>query len=197
MKKTIFTMLLLVSIFLFAGCSGKAMDLEDIQTNTIMIMKDGTVSSATIEEFNKAYYSEEELKVFSQAEIGHFNKNNKEDDYVIMDALQVKEGMASMILSYKNMEQYALINHVETEDFTMEEAKSSGKMPVDFIEASTGNTIPWEEFSSNDKLRVLVVSEELDIVVSGKIQYYTGAAFLNENSVHSDGKQESVIIYKP
>lgn len=196
MKKRTFSILLLMSSCLFAGCGNQTLDLDKIQTNTIMIEKDGAISSATVEEFEKSYYSEEGLKVFVEQEIGAYNKKNREDS-VILDSMQVKDGTASLLISYENIEQYAQINRVEAGNFTMEEAKQNIAIPTEFTDASANENVSWEEISSDSKYKVAVVNEPMDIIVTGKVKYYSGGVLLNESTVQSDGTQTCVVVYKP
>lgn len=200
MKKQVMGILLVFSIFLLVGCKkeepeGFSLSAGDVQVNTLLIGKDGSVQSSLVEEFDKDYYDKDELKSFIDTEIEKYTKVHGEGS-VLVHSLEQKENVVSVVFDYHTMEDYERFNHVEAKYYTMEQAIEADVIPESMMIVDKDGEISKTEVEKKEKYKVIVVNEELDIVVNGTIQYYENAAVLNKTTVQSTGDGTSVIVFK-
>lgn len=199
MKKITFYAMLTVCLILMVGCKRKDIVItdEDVKTNTILVKNDGTVQSATVEEFDKSYYNLTELNTFISDNVNKYNQQNGENA-ITLTSLEQKDGNAVLILSFSNIDHYKTFNKVDLNLLTAKEAKSSNlTLPDVFASASDGSYISKDVALKNDKYRVLVLHENIDVYVDGTIKYYSDGALISKSKMQSAADGETVIIYKP
>ena len=198
MRKIIIGIMIIFSMVLFTGCKGKSLKMGDFETNTLLVNQDGSVQGGFIEEFTKNYYSKEDLKEFAEAELSEYNNNGKN---IKIDTLEVKNNMAHMIMTFPSMEVYMDFIGLDNYCMTLKEAldQKAEELPDTLSSVKgDGKKIKSDEIASSEDLRVLLVSEALDVVVNGKIKYYSSGAILNESKIQTKPPAGgySVIIFK-
>ncbi len=198
MKKYFFAAILLLMVLAVTGCSKKEINItaEDITTNTMLVKRNGTLQVAIVEDFTKAYYKLGELEEFVKKEISTYNQTAGTDAVAIKE-LSMKNGKAVMLLSYSGMALYSAFNKVTAAYYSADTKDVSLELPDQFINAKNGTKVDHSTAFKNGKNRVLVVYEPYDIIVDGKVKYYSGNATMAEDVVKSSGEGATVVIYEP
>jgi hypothetical protein len=198
MKKLKLFTLVFIFLFILVGCKNaySSLKLDNIKTSTILVKGNGEVQAAVVEKFNKSYYDKDDLKNYINTEIKLFN-DFAGSNVVKLGKFQVKDNVSSLLITYKNMEQYAKFNHIDAQYMTVEEAESKSLLPFTFKNAKNNEDIGKDKVLEKEKYKVLILNEKYDVKVDGKIKYYSNAEPLNSEMVHTSGKKTSVIIFKP
>lgn len=196
-RKKIFAGGLVMILCLLAGCKGEntQLDAKNLERNTLSVNKKGVVEDAMVETFDKNYYSDEELEVYLKVIVSEYNSTAGEDS-VKMDSFHVEDGMARAVFTYKNMNHYKALT--ESEAAFQAFSDIQGELTGDFQDME-GNTKSLEDISGSSdvsKYNVLVLTDALDVIVDGTIQYYSNCDVLGDSSVHTSGEEPSVIIFK-
>ncbi len=198
MKKSILVSILSLMVVLLFGCSTeKAINVDEVKTNTILFKNDGTIQAATVETFDKDYYSSEELKTFITDKINEYNGTNTTDPAITLNKLKVESGNAALLLNYTKIEDYNTFNEKNVIFTTAEAAKSADNMPEVFVNASNGAFVAPEVALKNNKYKVIILNDNTELVVDGKIKYFTNGELVSKSRFQASGEKESVIIYKP
>lgn len=198
MKKRLLGILLaLCCCILFFGCSRKKenmLEAGEVKVNTLLINSNGTVQSSLVEEFNKSYYVKSELEDYIRKEIEKYNRRAG-TEAVSMHSLEVTDGVASVVFNYADLSHYADFNHVEALLTTVSEL--SDILPGTLLSADKNEETDKDTIlEKNGKMKAVVVEEELDVIVSGKVKYFSNGALLNKNTVQTPGDGTSIIIFK-
>lgn len=196
-RKKIFAGGLVMILCLLAGCKGEntQLDAKNLERNTLSVNKKGVVEDAMVETFDKNYYSDEELEVYLKVIVSEYNSTAGEDS-VKMDSFHVEDGMARAVFTYKNMNHYKALTESGADFQAFSDIQ--GELTGDFQDME-GNTKSLEDISGSSdvsKYNVLVLTDALDVIVDGTIQYYSNCDVLGDSSVHTSGEEPSVIIFK-
>lgn len=200
MKKVTLIVLSTLMLVVATGC-GKDNDsitAKNVTKNAIIIKKNNTVQSSVVEDFDKDYYSSQELEEFIEEEMADYNgKHGK--DAVAMDSIHITDQKASVVFNYKSIEEYAEFNNVNAHIVTMEEASSNEDINqiAEFIDYKTDETVEKMTALSNPDAKVLIVEEALEIKLAGEIQYYSNADKTDKNVLQSNGNGITVVVFTP
>ncbi len=200
MKKAVLYTILVISFILLAGCKRKNIKLntKDAEANTVVIKKDGTVQAATVEEFSKEYYSLDALSNFITKEINKFNKTVGSETAITIDSLEMNGKTAVLILTYQNLDTYAAFNEVEAVTVGVDALSSSKlELPDVFVKEDGGAYVKQEEALKNEKYKVVMINDNVNLMVEGSIKYYANCILVNSYTIQTAPKDASVIIYKP
>ena len=198
MKKLILCTILLFLAFGAVSCSKDKISItpEEITVNTLIARTNGNLQVATVEEFDKNYYKIEELKSFIEKEIDAYNKKTGEEK-ITVDTIEAHDGKAVMVLSYNGMEPYSTFNEVPAAYFNGGLKEVSLDLPTTLINASNESLASTKEIIQNEKYKILVLYEPYDIIVEGKVKYYSeNAEILEENKVKGAAEGLTVVVYK-
>lgn len=197
MKKWRLFALLIMCICLLAGCKKAYTTLSgNVETNTILVKEDGKVQTAIVEDFDKEYYDQDTLKAFIEATVSDFNTLTGENT-VKVGSLKINDEVAKVLFTYKDMDTYASFNDVEAKFMTVEEADANNLLPETFYDVKGTEEVSKSKILEKGKYKVIVLNEEYDVVVDGKIKYYSGAVPINSKTVQTTGKETSIIVFKP
>ncbi len=201
MKKIIFCSLIIAVMTGIIGCSrgAKSLDINEISENTMLARANGTLQVATVEEFNKDYYSFEELTEFVKNQVDAYNAKAGGDKVTIgTNDLLKKNDKAIMLLTYSGMDQYTAFNEVTAAYFTGGIKDNPLALPDSLVNAGNNSQTGTQEVIQNGKYKILVVNEPYNIVVDGKLKYYSGnAKLLEDDVVRSADEGMTVIVFKP
>lgn len=198
MKKSILVSILsLMVIFLFGCSTEKSINVDEVKANTILLKNDGTIQAATVETFDKDYYSSEELETFITDKINEYNGSNTTEPAITFGKLKVESGKATLLLKYTNLEDYNTFNEKGVVFTTAEGAKGSDNLPEVFVNASNGAFVAPDVALKNNKYKVIVLNDTTELVVDGKIKYFTNGELISKSRFKASGEKESVVIYKP
>lgn len=198
MKKYTFAATLLLIVLTVAGCSKKEINItaEDITANTLLMKRNGTLQVAIVEDFSKEYYKLSELEEFVKKEINSYNQTAGSDAVTIED-LSLKNGKAVMLLGYSGMAHYSAFNKVSAAYFSADTKDVALELPDQYVNAKNGSKADAATALKNGKNRVLVIYEPYDIIVDGKVRFYSANATMEGEVVKSSGEGATVVIYEP
>lgn len=189
---------LLCFLILFAcmGLSACGSD-SDADTNTIILENDGSVTSVIYEEFQKEYYSEEELKEFMTQEVAEYNQQKV--DAVSVSKIEVEEGNVKVIMKFKTAEDYAAFNGKNFFYGTIKEAYDLGmNLDVTLLDIKDeGNEVEKADLLEMGEKKLIVFDEAVHVRVSGKIAYASeDLTVYKEKEVASMVEEDSYIVLK-
>ncbi len=211
MKKIYSICLAMLLFMMLSGCSTSYPD-----TDTVYIQKNGSVQEATVESFEKDYYSEEELKEFITAAIEAYEEEH-EDGGVEMKSFEIEEGTAKLMMKYDSCKNYEDFNGRELFAGTVVQTIAAGySFDTDFVEVEDGALVggPFDteqseaaagavsvsEVTSNEDYKVVVLNEDTDVVVKGQICYVSAGSVTVKDkktaSVTTRNEGLSYIVYK-
>jgi hypothetical protein len=127
MKKVSILLAAILVVGLFAGCGKFTSD-----TNALYIKKDGTIEAASIETFDKDYYEDSELETFIDDEISAYESSGGSGT-VKKDSFQIKDGTASLYMTYSGWEAYAAFNEKTLYTGTVADAIAAGYSMDDVV----------------------------------------------------------------
>ena len=198
MKKIVLCMTFLLLIIGTAGCTKEDMNIsiDDITTNTLLAKSNGELQVATVENFNKPNYKISELKDFIKQEIDTYNKSAGEEKIKIIDVVQ-HEDKAIMLLNYTGMDQYATFNKVTAAYFTGGVKDISLDLPATLINVKNNSLANTKEILQNEKYRILVLNEPGEIIVDGKVKYYSeNSKLLEDNKIQGATEGMTIIVFR-
>ncbi|MEG1992315.1 MAG: hypothetical protein RR056_02935 [Acetivibrio sp.] len=187
----------ILSSCLLMGCkSGSTnLDAKNLENMTLSVNKAGNIQMGMVESFDKSYYDETELKNYLEEVITEYNKTAGKNA-VKMSSFFVENKRASAVFVYDQMKNYKELNETKGEYLSLEEAKS---ILPDILKTPKGEEKTVDEIlaeTDSKKYKVLFIEEEYDVIVDGKVKYYSNGECLNEESVHTPAADTSVIIFK-
>ncbi|BCN32310.1 hypothetical protein [Anaeromicropila herbilytica] len=189
---------LLLSL-VFTGCNsnGESLSVGELKENTLLVYKEGNLQEGIVEDFDKSYYNQSTLEKYIEKEIEDYN--TKAGKKVIKKKSYVVKGKeVKLILSYKDFKSYSKFNNITADYLTPEKARENKKIPELLVDAGDSSLVKKVAALKGDGYRVLILSDEYHVTVSGRILYYSNAALLNGKSVQTlDEEKYSVVVYKP
>lgn len=198
MKRILISICILMLIMSMSACNKADTNLvaEEISVNTILAKPDGALQVATIEPFDKPYYSLTGLEEFVVKEVNAYNQKAGADK-ISVEKIQIVNQNAVMMLSYTGMDQFCAFNEVPGAYFNGGMENISLDLPKSLVNAK-GELEASAEIISNEKYKVLVLFEPYDIIVDGTVKYYSdNAKLLEKNKVHGAESGMTVVVYKP
>jgi uncharacterized protein (DUF2344 family) len=182
-----------------AGCSREELFIttDNISVDTLLAKANGQLQVATVEEFDKSYYNLTELEDFVSKEIEVYNQTAGETKITFED-VQLNSGKAIMLLTYTGMDQYTAFNEVTAAYFNGGVKNNPLDMPATLINTKNESLVSTEEVLQNAKYKVLVMNEPYDIIVDGKIKYYSeNSKLVDDNKIQCAAEGMTVIVFKP
>lgn len=180
---------------LLTGCKSSGLSVGDYKTNTLLVDKKGGVQSGLIETFDKDYYDKDELEQYLTDVVDEVNKERGKDSMELV-SLKISKGKARAVISYQDMDSYSDANNVEAAYLSLEDGEEY--LP-DVLKSLDGNEVTKEELMQDDaadKMQMIVLNEEYDVMAPGAILYYAEGSVINDSLVHTNQDVTSVIIFK-
>lgn len=186
---------------LMAACGTKL----DVQENTIALQRNGKILEAAVETFDESYYKEDELNSYIQNAVDDYTAEHGKKSVSVTES-KVEEKKAYLTLQYENAETFQDFSGIECFSGSIVEAQSAGyDFEQDFYPVTDGKadkkTVRGSSLLEDDDLKVLIVKENSDLIVPGKIAYVSteGTEVTSEKQVNVTQKQqdtdESVLVY--
>lgn len=186
---------------LMAACGTKL----DVQENTIALQRNGKILEAAVETFDQSYYKEDELNRYIQNAVDDYTAEHGKKSVSVTES-KVEEKKAYLTLQYENAETFQDFSGIECFSGSIVEAQSAGyDFEQDFYPVTDGKadkkTVRGSSLLEDDDLKVLIVKENSDLIVPGKIAYVSteGTEVTSEKQVNVTQKQqdtdESVLVY--
>lgn len=186
MKRKIKRILLVSMVFaamLLSGCS----DTGNIEQNTIVVKKDGTILGAIIEDFSDSKYVSEELKAMLEEEIAAYNAKAGEGKVALETYEVTEDKKVKVYLEYASFEDYAGFNEETFFVGTVSEAYEAGYEFVDMENVTEeGTPIGKADVLEKGSMKMVIFEEPVHVRVNGKITYVS-------SGVVAEGKKEAVV----
>lgn len=195
-KRIRFGACFLLVLLMVCGCGDKSiLNLKEIENDTLYVSKEGKLELADVEQFDKSYYSDSELKDFVKETIEDYN-TQEEAGKVRLEDFSVKDQVAKVLLSFDSADTYEGFQGEKLKVLTSKEVESNLVLPESFVKATDGSTVGKDEVLAEKDLHYLIVEGVLDIQLDGTIVYYSDASLIGDNLIQTTGEQIAVIIYK-
>lgn len=186
---------------LLGACGAKL----DVQENTIALQRNGKILEAAVESFDQSYYDQEELDTYVQNAVDDYTAEHGKKSVSVTDS-KVEEKKAYLTLQYENAETFSDFTGIECFSGSIVEAQSAGyDFDLDFYPVTDGKadtkTVKGSTLLDDDDLKVLIVKENSDLIVPGKIAYVSteGTEVASEKQVNVTQKEqdtdEAVLVY--
>lgn len=186
---------------LLGACGAKL----DVQENTIALQRNGKILEAAVESFDQSYYDQEELNTYVQNVVDDYTAEHGKKSVSVTDS-KVEEKKAYLTLQYENAETFSDFTGIECFNGSIVEAQSAGyDFDLDFYPVTDGKadtkTVKGSTLLDDDDLKVLIVKENSDLIVPGKIAYVSteGTEVASEKQVNVTQKEqdtdEAVLAY--
>lgn len=177
----------------------------DVQENTIALQRNGKILEAAVESFDQSYYDQEELNTYVQNAVDDYTAEHGKKSVSVTDS-KVEEKKAYLTLQYENAETFSDFTGIECFSGSIVEAQSAGyDFDLDFYPVTDGKadtkTVKGSTLLDDDDLKVLIVKENSDLIVPGKIAYVSteGTEVTSEKQVNVTQKEqdtdEAVLVY--
>lgn len=169
--------------------------MKKMDKNTVYLKEDNTVESLSIEDFDKSYYKEEELKSFIDEEV-KAQQEARGEESVSVSEFKVEDKKVTLDLKYQSVEDY-----VQFTDTVLETGVYSEQVfqaPFTFIDADSKEEVV-DGIKEDGELQYVKIKdpEEIQVLVDGDVLYYSKSIELvKKNLVKVPAGTESVILYK-
>ncbi len=186
---------------LLGACGAKL----DVQENTIALQRNGKILEAAVESFDQSYYDQEELDTYVQNAVDDYTAEHGKKSVSVTDS-KVEEKKAYLTLQYENAETFSDFTGIQCFSGSIVEAQSAGyDFDLDFYPVTDGKAdtkaVKGSTLLDDDDLKVLIVKENSDLIVPGKIAYVSteGTEVTSEKQVNVTQKEqdtdEAVLVY--
>jgi hypothetical protein len=195
MQKIKIALSLCIFSLIFAGCS---LQEKEIESNTVVIQKDGSISDVIIEDFDQSVYDLAELESMAKEEIALYQETAGENKITI-DTMEVVENKLHLKMDFASYEDYAAYNSKTFFVGTLADAYAAG-YSLDITMVSEKNS---DEVLVNDDLMQMglsnvVISDYTGIIrCPSKVLYYSeGAVLVDKTQVAGLTDDLTYVIYK-
>ncbi len=202
MKKRMAALGCCIGMSMLLGACGAKLD---VQENTIALQRNGKILEAAVESFDQSYYDQEELDTYVQNAVDDYTAEHGKKSVSVTES-KVEEKKAYLTLQYENAETFSDFTGIECFSGSIVEAQSAGyDFDLDFYPVTDGKaetkTVKGSTLLDDDDLKVLIVKENSDLIVPGKIAYVSteGTEVTSEKQVNVTQKEqdtdEAVLVY--
>lgn len=202
MKKRMAALGCCIGMSMLLGACGAKLD---VQENTIALQRNGKILEAAVESFDQSYYDQEELDTYVQNAVTDYTAEHGKKSVSVTDS-KVEEKKAYLTLQYENAETFSDFTGIECFSGSIVEAQSAGyDFDLDFYPVTDGKAdtknVKGSTLLDDDDLKVLIVKENSDLIVPGKIAYVSteGTEVTSEKQVNVTQKEqdtdEAVLVY--
>lgn len=173
-------LLLGAGILFLSGC-GKAQAASDPEHDTLVILKDGSVEITVCGDFDRPYYSEEELVSSVEEELLAYN-TEKGGERISLKEHHTENGKAFLTLHFTDHEDCCDYLKIELYVGTVQGAYDEG---YDITQALISRRDEEQVIGKNDLKemagsRIVICGEDYRIICPEKIDYYSYGCRLEE-----------------
>lgn len=200
-------MAMLMSVVLTLGLTACGHTVGDVDLKSgqsaIYIQKDGMVSYAVSESFDKDYYDKDELKKEIEAEIKAYNASSDAsvDDAITLDSFSVSKKVATLSLDFTTT--YDLLNYmlndnrVEKDKFYIGTIDSNDdcKISGNFVAPGKKDKIKAKTIKSMTDSNILIVDEQYKVQVEGNVLYTSDNCKIDDDGIVTTAKSDDELSY--
>lgn len=200
-------MILVMSFVLAIGLTACGSIIGDINLeagqSAIYIHKDGIVSYAVAESFDKDYYDEDDLKSKIKSEVEDYNASDEAsvNDAVELDDFDVSKGVATVVIEfatdYDFLGYIKSYNRVEADRFYIGTIADNSKCKIkgDFVSSDGKENIKGKEISKMTEAYILIVNEEYKVQIDGKVLYTGTNCKIDDDGIITTAKADDGMSY--
>lgn len=179
-----------IAAALLSGCG---FNPEKVETTTVQILEDGTLTQIVVDDFDKDYYDFDEFSKMASSEVTAFNIANGENSAVIKDIIRNDDSVKT-IMTFDSDDDYMLFNGTTFFYGTVNEMLDAGfSLPGDMV-SRDGDAIDADTFYDKEEQHVIVVSEKINIVAPYKIEYMSsGTELVNSKEADLSNVSDSLV----
>lgn len=170
MKRIRYAIVAVLAVWMmFSGCG--TVDSED---ELVYVSKNGQIKTVDVEEFDKAYYSEEAFTAFAKEAVDAYNEL-QEADAVELEEITVEEGTAKLKMLYQSAADYSNFNEVTLYQGSVAAAISDGYLfDADFSRVEKGEITgkaSRTDILAEEGLSVVIIKANTNVKIDGTICY--------------------------
>ncbi len=183
MKKTSALMAVVFAMGLcLTGC-GKS----EAEVSSVTIDKSGKITGVILEDFDKDYYSVDELEAMIEDEIKSYNAEYDSPRISLEETAKIEEGsFAKVAIDYESSDDYAYFNQITFFYGTIEEARAAGYGVSNSLVDQNGEKVDPAFIDEHPDHHVIITNDKTRVRTPYNIQYTTSGVTLN-------GKKEAVL----
>lgn len=200
-----------ISLSVFTGCAGNSVTAFAPAESSLYITSEGTVTSATVETYEKEYYNADELKASVEEVLTDFNETAGGEEAVVkVKECTMENGTAKLLLDFEDagtylgfMEQYpdeeSPIQLKNLDITTVADGIGKGYLVGETFTkfSDSEKSVTSDEIAKQSKLYVAAVEGASLIQPDGVIQYISsGITAVGENMVETPEDHMSYIVFK-
>lgn len=196
MKKILHIGICAMIIVTLTGCAEANFKPE---TDAVFVKGNGAVTKAIIEDFDKEFYDSDELKKMIDEEISDYNAKFG-DNHITVKKYEVADGRVLFYAKYDESKYYADYNDVTFFNGTIRDALDTDyEISGEFADAD-GEAVKAADAVANEKNKVVIFEEPMEVYTSGKILYVSeGVELIDKKQAVIEEipeGQAAVIVYK-
>ena len=185
------------------GCGGSSLNMKKVEVTTVGVAKDGTVKEMVVEKLDQTYYSFDDMSAFINEQVEEFNSENPSEDSngkstegVTVDSIDKSEenDQVRVGTTYASADIYTLFTGQKLQ---VTDVSDSGLLSeYDYVEYKSGDNKTYDDFSSESGLKAVVTDFSVNVMVAGKVVYYSkNVVSVDKNTCTTADGEISVIIY--
>ena len=187
MKRWTVCVWILAVMLLAAGCGASF----EPSVTSVYIKKDGTLTQAIVESFEKAYYSENEFASMVEKEISAYNQRRGED-VITLNSLEVEDDTMYLLLDYTDVDAYAEYNDTFCYVGTVGSALDEGfPFNMDFRDTSYAEQEIKDVTAGRDR-SIVILRDEGTVQLEAPVKYVS-----NNVEILSDHMLQVMTIEDP
>ena len=195
--KRIMAMLMSVVLTLGLTACGHTVGDVDLESgqSAIYIQKDGMVSYAVSESFDKDYYDKDELKKEIDAEIKAYNASSDAsvDDAITLDSFSVSKKVATLSLDFTTT--YDLLNYMLNDNRVEKDKFYIGTIDSNFVEPGKKDKIKAKTIKSMTDSNILILDEQYKVQVEGNVLYTSDNCKIDDDGIVTTAKSDDELSY--
>ena len=186
MKKfMVWALVAVMCLGMFAGCGASYAADE----STVFVLKDGSIVSTDVEDFDEGTYDADGLKDYVDQTIDTYNEENGKELVKCKD-LTVKDKTAVLTLEYASASDYQKFNDIELFTGSVAEALAAGyTFDADFESVSDSEIKACDssEFLNDPSYKVVIIKGNTNVQVKGTIAFAS-----IQNTIYVDNRTISI-----
>jgi len=194
-QKAVLILTVIVTALLVTACTA-GIDISRLTENTVVVTREGEIAEISIEDFRESYYSFDDLTAFVNDIVDGFNNDHTDSQPAItlrtMEETAEKARVEMLFTDAKIYEAFHGIIFMSTDIPGLSEAART----LTYITRDNGEEIDVFSLKDSDKYKAIITDSALNLMVEGKIDYYSNNIELIDKNHVKTAEELSVIIYK-
>lgn len=189
---------------LLYGCKSSDTSTFQPAQSSIFVARDGGISSALVEKYDKDYYSESELKAEIEKAVAEYNAE-KGADLTSLKSCTMKDGKASAVFTYVSGD--AMVDFAETTgDHSMALTSFSTSTVTDLVNQGTisdaaivdinGKAVSADTLGKETSLHAITMDGSGTVQTQGKIVYMSEGCTLKDSFTVVVPEGNHYIVFK-